>query len=102
MGGGTVRALLAGLALLACGAARADFNAALADYKSGRFESARSQFAAMAGLGDCSSQFNLGMMAWQGKGGPKDVGMAVGWLQAAASNGCQELVGAGSRRSTAR
>jgi uncharacterized protein len=87
------RGFLAGLALLACGAVRADFNTALADYKSGRFASARTQFAAMAELGDCSSQFNLGMMAWQGQGGPKDAGTAVGWLRAAAGNGCQELVG---------
>jgi TPR repeat protein len=81
------------LAALSASAAHADFNAALADYKAGHYETARRQFTAMAELGDCSSQFNLGVMVLQGQGGAKDVGGGVGWLQAAAANGCQELVG---------
>lgn len=80
-------------AALAAAPARADFNAALADYKAGHYDTARRQFTAMAELGDCSSQFNLGVMALQGQGGAKDVGMGIGWLEAAAANGCQELVG---------
>src|SRR3984893_9354486 len=32
-------------------------------------------------------------MARQGQGGPKDAGSGVGWLQAAAGNGCERLVG---------
>ena len=87
----TLCGALAALAL--CATARADFNAALADYKAGHYDSARRQFTAMAELGDCSSQFNLGVMVLQGQGGPKDVGAGVGWLKAAAANGCQELVG---------
>ncbi len=79
-------------AVLAC-AAHADFNAALADYKAGHYDTARGQFSAMAELGDCSSQFNLGVMALQGQGGRKDVGGGVGWLEVAAANGCQDLVG---------
>jgi len=85
---------LALAALVVAGpAARADFNAALTDYKAGHYDTARRQFSAMAELGDCSSQFNLGVMALQGQGGAKDVGAGVGWLKAAAANGCQELVG---------
>jgi uncharacterized protein len=80
-------------AALAATAAHAGFNAALADYKAGHYDTARRQFTAMAELGDCSSQFNLGVMALQGQGGAKDVGAGVGWLEAAAANGCQELVG---------
>ncbi|HVH84406.1 MAG TPA: energy transducer TonB [Steroidobacteraceae bacterium] len=80
-------------AALAATAAQADFNAALADYKAGHYDIARSQFSAMAELGDCSSQFNLGVMVLQGQGGAKDVGTGIGWLEAAAANGCQELVG---------
>ncbi|HXY97023.1 MAG TPA: energy transducer TonB [Steroidobacteraceae bacterium] len=80
-------------AALAAAAAQAGFNAALADYKAGHYDTARRQFSAMAELGDCSSQFNLGVMMLQGQGGAKDVGAGVGWLQAAAANGCQELVG---------
>jgi uncharacterized protein len=86
------RAALAALALAAA-AAHADFNTALADYKAGHYDSARRAFSAMAELGDCSSQFNLGVMVQKGQGGPKDVGAGVGWLKAAAANGCQELVG---------
>jgi len=78
---------------LAAAIARADFNAALADYKAGHYDSARRQFTAMGELGDCSSQYNLGMMMLAGQGGAKDVGTGIGWLQAATSNGCQELVG---------
>ncbi|HEY2274451.1 MAG TPA: energy transducer TonB [Steroidobacteraceae bacterium] len=80
-------------AALLAAAAHADFNAALADYKDGHYDSARRQFTAMAELGDCSSQFNLGVMVVQGQGGAKDVGTGIGWLEAAAANGCQELVG---------
>ncbi|MGO9802344.1 MAG: TonB family protein [Steroidobacteraceae bacterium] len=89
----TACAVLAVPALTAAALAHAGFSAALSDYKAGHYEAARSQFAAMAELGDCSSQFNYGMMALKGQGGPKDGGAAVGWLEAAASNGCQELVG---------
>src|ERR1700756_2640474 len=74
-------------------AARADFNAALAEYRDGHYDSARRQFTAMAELGDGSSQFNLGVMVLQGQGGAKDIGTGIGWLEAAAANGCQELVG---------
>ncbi|HWZ62202.1 MAG TPA: energy transducer TonB [Steroidobacteraceae bacterium] len=84
---------LAVAGLAAAALAHAGFTAALGDYKAGRYDTARSQFGAMAELGDCSSQFNLGLMTLKGQGGPKDPGAAVGWLQAAASNGCQELVG---------
>ena len=87
----TLCGALAALAL--CATARADFNAALADYKAGHYDSARRQFTAMAELGDCSSQFNLGVMTLQGQGAARDVGAGVGWLKAAAANGCQELVG---------
>jgi uncharacterized protein len=80
-------------AALAAAAAHAGFNAALADYKAGHYDAARREFTALAELGDCSSQFNLGVMVLQGQGGAKDVGLGLGWLEAAAANGCQELVG---------
>ena len=85
---------LAVAGLAAAAQAHAGFTAALGDYKAGRYDSARSEFGAMAELGDCSSQFNLALMTLKGQGGPKDAGVAAGWLEAAASNGCQELVGA--------
>jgi TPR repeat protein len=84
-------ALAAGAIL--CGVARADFSAALKDYNAGHYEQAQAQFLALAELGDCSSQFNLGAMALKGQGGAKDRASGTGWLEAAASNGCQQLVG---------
>jgi uncharacterized protein len=88
----TVAALLAAV-LLGGAAARADFQAALRDYQAGHYDAAHAQFLALAELGDCSSQFNLGAMALKGQGGPKDTASGVGWLQAAAGNGCEQLVG---------
>jgi len=84
-------ALCAGVLL--CALARADFSGALRDYNDGRYEQARAQFLALAELGDCSSQFNLGAMALKGQGGARDRGSGAGWLEAAATNGCEQLVG---------
>jgi TPR repeat protein len=73
--------------------AAADFQAALGEYNAGHYEQAHRDFLALAELGDCSSQFNLAAMALKGLGGPPDRGSGLGWLQAAAGNGCQQLVG---------
>ena len=78
---------------LAAVPARADFPSALREFNAGHYEAAQAQFLALAELGDCSSQFNLGAMALKGQGGPKDTGGGVGWLEAAAGNGCAQLVG---------
>jgi TPR repeat protein len=86
-------ASVAGL-LLVSALAHADFQAAFGEYQAGHFDSAHRQFLALAELGDCSSQFNLGAMTLKGQGVTQDTGSGVGWLQAAASNGCQQLVGA--------
>jgi TonB family protein len=88
--GGTA---LAAAALLAATLAQADFQTALKDYNAGRYDVAHGEFLALAELGDCSSQFNLGAMALKGQGGPADTASGVGWLEAAAGNGCQQLVG---------
>ncbi len=71
----------------------ADFQSALGEYNAGHYELAHAHFLALAELGDCSSQFNLAAMALKGQGGPKDAGSGVGWLEAAAANGCEQLVG---------
>lgn len=92
-GRGARIATLATVALSLGAAAHADFQAALADYKAGHYEAAHRQFLALAELGDCASQFNLGAMALKGEGGAQDVGRGAGWLRAAAGNGCQQLVG---------
>jgi TPR repeat protein len=90
------RSCCAALALgtaLAGAAARADFQGALKEFNAGHYEAAQAQFLALAELGDCSSQFNLGAMALKGQGGAQDTGSGVGWLEAAAGNGCGRLVG---------
>ncbi|MFZ1905905.1 MAG: hypothetical protein WAU56_11010 [Steroidobacteraceae bacterium] len=88
-----MRVALAALAMSISFAARGDFNTAVTDYHSGRYDSAHAQFLQMAALGDCSSQFNLGAMALHGQGGPQDSGAGAGWLEAAVENGCGALVG---------
>jgi uncharacterized protein len=90
-----IRTLSVSLCLGVCAVppAFADFDGALREYQAGHYELAHAQFLTLAELGDCSSQFNLGAMALKGQGGPADPGSAVGWLRAAAGNGCQQLVG---------
>jgi hypothetical protein len=89
----SVGAALCLCTLFATPSAFGDFQAALRDYRAGHYDSAQAQFLALAELGDCSSQFNLGAMALKAQGGPADPGRAAGWLRVAAENGCQQLVG---------
>jgi len=68
-----------------------DFQAALREYNAGHYELAHAHFLALAELGDCSRSSTS--QRWPaGTGGPKDAGSGVGWLQAAAANGCEQLV----------
>src|SRR6266436_4878996 len=71
MGVRSVCATLAVSALSSFSVAHADFQAALREYNAGHYDVAHAQFLALAELGDCSSQFNLGAMALQGQGGPQ-------------------------------
>ncbi len=87
-----VACVLFGAALLGSAGAYADFQQAMQDYNAGRYDAAHGEFLALAELGDCSSQFNLGAMALKGQGGPRDSASGAGWLQAAAGNGCEQLV----------
>jgi hypothetical protein len=91
--GTRVARVWAAAAVLGSACAYADFQQAMQDYSAGRYDAAHGEFLALAELGDCSSQFNLGAMALKGQGGPQDSGGGVGWLQAAAGNGCERLVG---------
>ena len=88
-----VAGALAAPALTVANAAPADFQAALAEYRAGHYEAAHAAFLSLAELGNCSAQFNLAAMALHGQAGPRDRGSGAGWLQAAAGNGCVELVG---------
>jgi TPR repeat protein len=74
-----------------CPPVAADFPQAVKDYAAGQYDTAHAEFLTLATLGDVASQFNLGAMAMQGQGGPKDLATAVGWLTAAADNGSRQL-----------
>jgi uncharacterized protein len=87
--------------MLATTLAQADFQGAMKDYNAGRYDTAHGEFLSLAELGDCSSQFNLGAMALKGQGVPADTASGIGWLQAAAGNGCQQLVGSKLERLSA-
>lgn len=71
--------------------ARADFPGAFKAYSEGHYEQAHAEFLRLAQLGNAVAQYDLGAMALQGQGGPKDLGAAVGWLTAAADNGDTRL-----------
>ena len=43
----------------------------MSEYNAGHYEVAHAQFLALAELGDCPSQFNLGAMALKGQGVPE-------------------------------
>jgi TPR repeat protein len=85
--------VIAGACLPAAWATPSNFQSALSEYRAGHYDAAHAGFLSLAELGDCSSQFNLGAMALHGQGGPKDQGSGAGWLEAAAGNGCGQLVG---------
>jgi len=81
------------VALALCGplAAHADFEGAMRDYNAGRYDAAHAQFLALAELGDCSSQFNLGAMALKGQGDRRtpraaSAGCRRPWATAASSS----------------
>ena len=78
-------------ALLACTTAQADFQAALKQFDAGHYEAARTEFLALAALGNGNAQYNLGAMTLKGQGSPANKGTGVGWLLAAAENGYHEL-----------
>jgi TPR repeat protein len=80
-------------AQLALGAppALADFATAFRAYSEGHYEQAHAEFLQLAQFGHAASQYDLGAMALQGQGTPKDLGAAVGWLTAAAENGDTQL-----------
>ncbi len=91
--GALIAGALSADTLAVANAAPGDFQSALADYRAGHYEAAHAEFLSLAELGNCSAQFNLAVMALHGQGGLKDPGSGAGWLQAAAGNGCSDLVG---------
>ena len=86
-------ALLVGMAVPP---AWADFDAGVAAYDSGDYETAFREFKTLAEQGDAHAQFNLGYMYHKGEGVPQDDAEAVKWLSKATVQGyagVQSLLG---------
>jgi len=66
--------------------AQADFSKALNDYTEGRHEQAYNQFLIMAKTGEKQSQFNLGVMYYQGQFVKQDINKAYAWIKLAADS----------------
>lgn len=68
-------------------AAYADFQAGVAAYRDGDFETARLEFEALAQEGVAQAQHNLGVMHEEGAGVPRDARAAAKWYRMAAEKG---------------
>jgi len=79
------------LAISLAGAALAQapptFDAAMAHYNLGDLKGARAEFETLAKAGDGRAQYNLGVMAQAGNGGPKDGVAALAWYRKSADQG---------------
>jgi len=76
------RNLLFILALF-CTSLSADFNSALKAYEENDFEAAYHEFYSMARMGEKRSQFNLGVMFYQGQYVEQDINKAYAWVKLA-------------------
>ncbi len=78
-----MKKLITFFALIISQPALADFSTALNLYSSGNFEGAYEEFLTMAKAGEKRSQFNLGVMYYQGQHVNKDINKAYAWLKLA-------------------
>jgi len=83
----TARAFAASAFLIAASTAEANFDAGLAAYESGDFETARAEWEESAVAGDAEAQFHLGKMLANGVGVRKDYITAYAWLRLAGEAG---------------
>jgi uncharacterized protein len=67
-------------------ASLADFNSALDQYHNQQYQAAYEEFLSLAAIGEKRSQFNLGVMYYNGEHVAKDVNMAYAWSQIAAES----------------
>jgi TPR repeat protein len=75
---------------IAVSAPAADFAAGLAAYQQGDFVAAAKEWRALADQGDSSSQFNLALLYYDGKGVPQDYTEAANWFRRAAEQDYQK------------
>jgi len=66
---------------------QADFNSALDNYSAGNYAQAYKEFISMAETGEKRSQFNLGVMYFNGQHVEKDVNRAFAWLKLSMEDG---------------
>ncbi|WP_164503697.1 energy transducer TonB [Pleionea sediminis] len=57
------------------------FDEAIADYEQGHYQSAYQKFKNLAEIGNAASQFNLGVMYYQGQHVQRDVNKAYAWIK---------------------
>lgn len=66
---------------------RADFAAAVAAYERGDYTGALREWKPLAEGGEAASQFNLGLLYYEGQGVPQDYEEAFRWFRRAANQG---------------
>lgn len=69
--------------LLLCSSLSADYNSALKAYEENDFEAAYHEFYSMARMGEKRSQFNLGVMFYQGQYVEQNINKAYAWIKLA-------------------
>ena len=65
-------------------AAFADFSAGMSAYQKGDYVTAAKEWRPLADGGDAPSQFNLGLLYYDGQGVPQDYAQAASWFRRAA------------------
>ena len=80
-------AMVAAVAALCPGLARADVRDGVNAWSRGDYDSAVRQWQAPAAKGDADAQFNMGQAAKLGRGMPKDMAKAEDWFHKAARQG---------------
>lgn len=78
--------ILLTLLLLLPNIAKADYISAVKSYRDNNYAKAYEEFFIMARLGEKRSQFNLGLMYYQGQFVPKDIYQSYAWLKLATDN----------------
>ncbi|MUK41517.1 hypothetical protein GNP61_08070 [Aliivibrio fischeri] len=73
--------------ILASTVQSADYQKGLEAYNEGNFKISYAKFSSLAGQGNASAQYNLGVMYANGKGVTKDDKQAVNWYRKAAEQG---------------
>jgi len=78
---------LSALALLPLPVLAADFAKGLSAYDKGDYATALSEWKPLAEEGDAPSEFNLGLLYYDGHGVPQDYSEAARWFERAAEQG---------------